>query len=330
MNHRVTALVVSCSLLASLAPAQIVRLPPQADATIRSDQPATNAGGSTELGLAKNKNASGQLYFMRTHFRFDVSSLRGKPVSSAFLYFHENRTIAAGGLPVSVYRLIQGFTESAVTWNSRPAHDTTIVTQVKVGDNFNKGWKKFDITPLVTGWVSNRFANHGLVIRLERESTAGAYRPGWGPSREHATVTLRPYLEVDTSAVRTFNKGCGPVATWPRMAVTAGTPKINTQLTVRGSLLAVSTMSITAIGLSNTIWNGVKLPFMIDPVPGPACQLLVAPDILLFGMTTTNGLRSWTFGVPNDPKIIGLKVYLQMATGGALTHMTEGLELTVF
>ncbi len=130
--------------------------------------------------------------------------------------------------------------------------------------------------------------------------------------------------------VRNFDRGCGPVATWPRLEVTMGTPQINTQLTVTGRLLAPSTMAITAIGLSNMTWGGVKLPLMIDPAPFPPCQLLVGPDVLLFGPTDRNGQRSWSLSIPNDTRLIGVKVYLQMATHAQLLSMTDGLELTIF
>ncbi len=145
-----------------------------------------------------------------------------------------------------------------------------------------------------------------------------------------ATLLLVATLNAQTG-VRNFNRGCGPVATWPRLAVTLGTPKINTQLTITGSLLGPASMAITAIGLSNTTWGGIKLPLMLDPKPSPPCQLLVGPDVLLFGPTDRYGQRSWSLQIPNDTRLIGVRVYLQMATPGRiLLAMTEGLELTIY
>lgn len=314
-------------LAAPSAMAQTLRLTPDADATVRSDMPATNYGAATELGLAKNKNASG-IYFMRTFFRFDVTSLKGKPIRNATLYFLENRTIATGGLPVTAYGLTQSFVESRVTWSNKPSDDGKALSSVKVGDNLNRGWKKFDITSLVASWVSGS-TNNGMVIRLARESSAGAYRPGWGPSREHATASMRPYLLVDVTAVRIFDKGCGPVATWPRLRATSGTPRLNTQMTVTGTLLKPSSIGLTVIGLSNTFWGAVKLPLMLDPIPSPPCQLLVSLDVVLAGATNNLGQQSLTFTVPNDQKLIGVKVFLQMATLGKTSHMTDGLDLLI-
>lgn len=148
-----------------------------------------------------------------------------------------------------------------------------------------------------------------------------------------ATLLLTTMLAATLTAqrgVRNFDRGCGPVATWPRLAVTMGTPQIDTQLTVTGRLLAPSTLAITAIGLSNTTWGGVKLPLMLDPKPFPPCQLLVSPAVLLFGPTDRNGQLSWSLSIPNDTRLIGVKVYLQMATHARLLSMTDGLELTIF
>ena len=60
--------------------------------------------------------------------------------------------------------------------------------------------------------------------------------------------------------VRKFNLGCKGVT----IAVTTGTPKLATQLTITGYLRAFMNMpwlpgAVTAIGLSNTAWGGFKV-----------------------------------------------------------------------
>lgn len=142
-------------------------------------------------------------------------------------------------------------------------------------------------------------------------------------------LALSPSLAAQTG-VRIFDRGCGPVATWPRMAVSQGTPKINTQVTITGSLLRPSSISMTLAGASNTVWNGVRLPLMIDPRPWPPCQLLVAPEVLLPGLADRSGRQSWTLSIPNDKQLIGVKFYFQMASPATTLHMTDGLELTIY
>jgi len=144
-----------------------------------------------------------------------------------------------------------------------------------------------------------------------------------------ATLLLAVALHAQTAT--SFDYGCGPVATWPRLGLTSGTPKIGTTIQVTGSLLAPGRITITAIGASNTKWGSISLPLMIDPRPGPPCKLLVSPDVLLFGTSTRQGTLSWNFQIPNDRKLIGVKVYLQMVNGDSQgnEHWTEGLAITI-
>ena len=69
---------------------------------------------------------------------------------------------------------------------------------------------------------------------------------------------------------------------------------------------------------------------MVDPRPFPPCKLLVGPDILLLGTTNRNGQLALTAKVPNDKRLIGMKVYVQMATPARLLSMTDGLELKIY
>ena len=129
---------------------------------------------------------------------------------------------------------------------------------------------------------------------------------------------------------KVFDRGCGPVATWPRLRLTKGTPKIDTQIEITGSLLAPGRTTVTVIGISNTWWNGAKLPIVIDPSVGPPCKLLVSLDVLLFATSDRFGRQRWVFKIPKDPKLINRKLYLQMATNDAQgrNYFTDGLEIT--
>ncbi len=146
-----------------------------------------------------------------------------------------------------------------------------------------------------------------------------------------ATAITVTTATLGAQTASTFDRGCGPVATWPRLGLTSGTPKIGTKIQITGSLLAPGRTTITAIGLSNTKWGSIPLPLMIDPRPGPPCKLLVSLDVLLFGSSTGQGQQAWTFQIPNDRRLIGVKVYLQMANsnGRGNEHWTEGLAITI-
>ncbi|MCB9872385.1 MAG: DNRLRE domain-containing protein [Planctomycetes bacterium] len=318
------------TLLAPVAAQTTIRIDPLADATVRSDAATTNYGSATELGLAKDMGTNG-IFFMRSYFSFATTALQGQPpVIKATLMFYQNRAVAAGTLPVDVYNVTAPWAENAITWQTKPSDDNVSVDTVQVGSVSYVGWRTFDVTPLVLKWLANPSGNYGVVIRLKSESTAGAYRPAYGPSREHATTTQRPHLLVEVSDNREFGQGCGPVATWPRLSLTAGTAKLGGQFTITGALLSPSNTAITAIGLSNTVYMGIPLPYTLNGSVSPPCQLLVAPQIQLYGSADSNGNHGRTFPVPNDATLRGAHVYFQMASPTSPEHLTSGLEVTIY
>ena len=138
-----------------------------------------------------------------------------------------------------------------------------------------------------------------------------------------------PFAAPQLTAQTRFGRGCGPVATWPRLELTVGQPRLGARFTITGSLLQPTSRSITAIGGSRTSWGGVPLPLMIDPTVFPPCQLLVAAEVRVAGTTSANGRQPLTFTVPNLRALIGLSIYFQMATLSTQTSLTEGLEIKI-
>ncbi|MBI5852087.1 MAG: FG-GAP repeat protein, partial [Planctomycetes bacterium] len=66
-------------------------------------------------------------------------------------------------------------------------------------------------------------------------------------------------------------------------------------------------------GFSDTVTNGVPLPFDLTPLGFPNCNLLVSPDVVI--AFASSSIASVT--LPNDPRIAGGRVYLQAAVAGA-------------
>jgi len=62
-----------------------------------------------------------------------------------------------------------------------------------------------------------------------------------------------------------------------------------------------------AIGFSNTMIGSFPLPFSLAPLGAPGCFVLTSADTTVFTLT---GLPV-TFGVPNDPGYIGLRLFNQ-------------------
>lgn len=68
--------------------------------------------------------------------------------------------------------------------------------------------------------------------------------------------------------------------------------------------------AIVVIGASGTNWLGAPLPYAVDPVLMPGCDLNASPDWAAYFGTTNSLFWVW---VPADPFMLGLEAYFQAA-----------------
>jgi hypothetical protein len=122
------------------APAQVLTLSPEADARVDEASPTTNYGtaylrvnGGTELDV-------------ETFLRFTVSGVPAGNVRSAKLRLYNYNGTVDGP---AVYTTNTTWSETAVTWNTRPAR-TSAATDDKGTIPVNS-WIEYDVTPFVTG-----------------------------------------------------------------------------------------------------------------------------------------------------------------------------------
>ena len=136
-----------------------------ADATVRSDTPATNYGGATILEV---DNSPVQDLLVK----FTVTVPAGKTVTSAKLRLYDVEASVKGG---DVYRTAStGWTEGAVTWSNAPAADATPLGGLAaVAVNT---WYEVDVKQAVAGSATYGF-------RMRSPNTDGAdYRSKEGGS----------------------------------------------------------------------------------------------------------------------------------------------------
>ena len=72
-----------------------------------------------------------------------------------------------------------------------------------------------------------------------------------------------------------------------------------------------NTPVLFAFGVSNTSWNGNRLPLDMTAMGAPNCSLLVSPDILVFLKTDSSGGASLVLPVPSDSKLAGVSFHCQ-------------------
>jgi len=136
---------------------------------------------------------------------FDLSSIPSEAqVTSATLYLHEYSTQGTTRT-IGVHRVTSSWTEGGVTWNSR---DGTTDWGTAGGDFISTAtdeqslswtgvlkWDSWGVTPDVRGFVNGTYSNYGWIIKDENEGAVANYLWQFN-SKEHATASLRPKLEV--------------------------------------------------------------------------------------------------------------------------------------
>jgi len=306
--------LILCALGAPLAAQpSLVRLVAVADASADADAPATNFGSSTLVTSGKDftSTPSFRVWFTRGHYLFDLSPIAALPPPARVrLRVWQAQSNAAGCLDVTLHRVTGAWSEGTLTWQNKPSHDPAVVARTCVGDSFDLGWKSFDVTSLVQGWLAGTFANQGLVIRDPSETTAGAARPLHAASREWPTVDQQPHLEVAWDTVP-FGAGCGPGAAPPVLDLDDGTPAIGDTYTLLASGFRSQTALAFFIGLSDASWNGLPLPFSFAWLGYPTCNLLVSGELIVARTADFRGKARLALPVPNDAMLVGTRIYQQ-------------------
>lgn len=227
------ALATMCTaagLLANTAQSVATTIPvtPTADAYVDSSQPATNFGTSTLL--QQDSNSSSQ---MISYLTFTVSGLSGAP-TSAILHLNSEVT---GQTPTKVFAVTGSWTETGVTWNSRPAIGTTVLGQagpLVIGD------VTADINGAITGNGTYSFA-----------LTNGATAVRKVDSRESAGKS--PHLDLTANTTTTSTSSSASSSTTDSTTSTTTTPTTTTTTTpVTTSTTSTTTTPVTTTSSTTT------------------------------------------------------------------------------
>jgi len=320
------------ALTAGFLPAQVVQLQPVADATTNSSQPGANFGADVELDFGKDGTITpSAIWYLRGHIQFDLTPVVGLGVPQrARLFWYQSRSTAAGCLDVTLHRITGPWSGSAITWSNQPAHDAAVSARTCVGDSFSLGWKQFDVTALAQGWLSGTWPNFGMVIRDPTETAAGAWRPGFGHSRDSTSVNLRPYLELGFGS--SFGTGCASVGSSPVAAFAGGAPRTGSTFLVRTQSLIPGSLPGAAFGNSNSQWGSMPLPLNLAGYGFPGCSLLVAPATVATFPLLAQSTFDMNLSVPNNTALAGLTVYLQTVAFGPAGsfHLSNGLGIRLY
>lgn len=111
------------------------------------------------------------------------------------------------------------------------------------------------------------------------------------------------------ATVASFGAGCatlsGPVQLDP-----VSLPYVGGDFVQRlSSPNPANVLGVLAIGVSNTIWNGVPLPLDVGFLGAPGCSVLVSLDVLATVLLLDNGAGTYVWTLPNTPTIAGFSFF---------------------
>ena len=73
--------------------------------------------------------------------------------------------------PLQIHRITSSWTESGVTWNSKPSFNGTSLDSVQYSALSDGAWATFDVpVSVVEGWYANPSSNYGLLLKRNPDS----------------------------------------------------------------------------------------------------------------------------------------------------------------
>ena len=173
---------------------------------------------------------------------------------------------------------------------------------------------------MTDGWYSGTFAApipplapmspYYLVIDAPPGSIAAPIAASGAPFSAYlagsASGWSGPYAEAFA-----FRLASPPIAV-PHFS-TANVPVAGGTLVMQMHSLPALVPGVFWVGLSDVVWAGRPLPFDLGPFGAAGCAVLASWDLPLVMLSSSVGSMQATLGVPSDPGIIGLVLYLQGA-----------------
>ncbi len=164
------------------------------DACIMQGRATMNFGSATDMwvGYDDALNPDGQI--VRSMIQFNVSNIPSSvAISSAVLraYKYDSYDYAGNWRTITTFRITSPWSESAVTWNTRPSYSTAYGSAYVPHDV--EGWHSFDVTSLVQGWINGSIPNYGVMLRGPEWSGSDS---SWKSFLTKEEGSHTPYLSI--------------------------------------------------------------------------------------------------------------------------------------
>jgi len=132
----------------------------------------------------------------------------------------------------------------------------------------------------------------------------------------NGTFTQAWSYRVDTTACpalasyKTYGKGCKGSNGVPMLSNT-GLPKLGQSFQVDLANARANAPALITLGVSDTKFGALVLPFDLTPIGAPSCQLLASPETLIPFATSGTGTASIKFMIPNLSSLNNVSLFNQ-------------------
>ncbi|MBK8977015.1 MAG: hypothetical protein IPM29_13960 [Planctomycetes bacterium] len=174
-------------------------------------------------------------------------------------------------------------------------------------------WKRFRAAPRSESdfdriWPRNTashpdFSSAGAPLTIGFLAWTGTQ--GTPPARVQAYDNWRATVTPVRGSVTTFGAGC-PTGVFQPFIGVGGSPQIGRSIT-----LSVADHAPTGVFWYQNCHLFAGFSKWTYTIPGSACDVLIAPDVLVYVGSGLGGVIAPPLGIPGDPGLIGLKLHFQ-------------------
>jgi len=118
--------------------------------------------------------------------------------ASLSLFHHSNSSLNS---QYDLFRVTSDWDELGVTFNTAPTHEAIASASMVISDISTRVFRSWDITSLVSGWISGAFENYGMWIEeapIQGSATAQFFSSDNGP---FGHSSQRPKLTIEYATV---------------------------------------------------------------------------------------------------------------------------------
>jgi hypothetical protein len=147
-----------------------IGIPPTDDASTARGSPDGTSGSSDGIWIRNNDGAGSPDNWEKNFLlAFDLSAIpTGTTIDSAWLnlYYYRWKDNDPRDRVLTLRRLLGGWGEETVTWNTEPEASSEVSATARVPDRVDT-WMSWDVTDDVRGFLSGARTNHGWILRDE-------------------------------------------------------------------------------------------------------------------------------------------------------------------